>query len=195
MKQQERMWLICHFAQEKEDKRCRRQTSVSPSIQSRGSFLAIRPRGLPRTAVPVRWAVHGEARDPARGWQPASERGSAWEGSRLPRPACACPVLGWVSPPPETPSASAEDARGEKKAWHCIALRCSTLVAFHYSASHHLPSPRVTSHHTVACLASLFLLLCSTSRLRAPGAVPTWKRFFPRCFDRYVLPELPCRWK
>ena len=83
----------------------------------------------------------------------------------------------------------------EKRAWHCVALRCSTLVAFRYSASHHLPSPRITAHHTVACLASLFLLLCGTSHWRARGAVPTWKPFFPRCFDWYVLPELPCRWK
>ena len=118
-------------------------------------------------------------RDPARGWQPAPQRGSAWQGSRLPRPACACPVLGWVSPPPETPSAPAEDARGGKKAWHCVALRCSILVAFHYRPSHRLPSPRVTFHHTVACLASPFLLLCSMSRLRAPGAVATWNHLSP----------------
>ena len=28
---------------------------------------------VPRTAVPVRWAVHGDSDDPGRDWQPASK--------------------------------------------------------------------------------------------------------------------------
>ena len=85
-------------------------------------------------------------RDPARGWQPASQRGSAWEDSRLPHPACACPVLGWVSPPPETPSAPAEDARGEKKLG--IASHCGAVYSLHSITVRPIAFRRLASHHT-----------------------------------------------
>ena len=128
---------------------------------------------------------------PAREWQPASRRGNAWEGSRLPRPACACPVLGWVSPSPATPSTSAEDALGGKKGLalrriavqyaRCIPLQC---VASPSVASRHSTPHRRMSGITLSASLRYVALAC------ARGS-PHMEAIFPQVFRLVCLAGAP----